>query len=84
MINTPAMALLSDGVETAGIGQGFGFALVNLVWASGQVVGTVAGGALAGATSDAVVYLALAVACAATLAGVLRHIPRVALAGDRA
>ncbi len=84
MINTPAMALLSDGIESARIGQGFGFALVNLVWASGQVVGTIAGGALASATSDAVVYLALAVVCAATLAGVLRHSPRAALAGDRA
>ncbi|MFL5817130.1 MAG: MFS transporter [Conexibacter sp.] len=84
MINTPAMALLSDGVESAGIGQGFGFALVNLVWAGGQVVGTVAGGALAGATSDAAVYVVLAVACAATLAGVLRHNPRAALVSDRA
>ena len=64
MINTPAMALLSDGVESAGIDQGFGFALVNLVWAGGQVVGTIAGGALAGATSDAAVYLVLAVVCA--------------------
>ncbi len=83
MINTPAMALLSDGIATAGIGQGFGFALVNLVWAGGQVVGTVAGGALAGATSDAIVYVALAIVCGATLVGVLRHSPRVALAGDR-
>jgi MFS family permease len=84
MINTPAMALLSDGVESARIGQGFGFALVNLVWAGGQVVGTIAGGALAAATSDAVVYVALAVVCAATLGGVLRHSPRTALVGDRA
>jgi MFS family permease len=84
MINTPAMALLSDGVETARIGQGFGFALVNLVWAGGQVVGTVAGGALAGATSDAVVYFLLAGVCAAALVGVLRYTPRVVFAGDRA
>lgn len=83
MINTPAMALLSDGVESAGIDQGVGFALVNLVWAGGQVVGTIAGGALAGATSDAAVYLVLAVVCGAALVGVLRHSPRPALAGTR-
>jgi MFS family permease len=83
-LNTPAMALLSDGVETAGIDQGFGFALVNLVWASGQVIGTVAGGALAAATSDALAYLALAAMCAATL-GIMarRRDPRPALAADR-
>lgn len=83
-LNTPAMAWLSDGVEAAGIGQGFGFALVNLVWASGQVVGTIAGGALAGATSDAVAYLALALVCAATLGMMLRHGRQPALAGGRA
>jgi MFS family permease len=66
-LNTPVMALLSDNVDAAGIDQGFGAALVNLVWASGHVIGSVAGGALAGATSDAVVYLLLAAVCAATL-----------------
>jgi MFS family permease len=70
-INTPAMTLLSDGVEAAGLDQGFGFALTNLVWAGGQVVGTIGGGALAGASSDAVVYLALAGACALTLGSLL-------------
>src|SRR5829696_2377543 len=70
-VNTPAMTLLSDGIESARLDQGFGFALTNLVWAGGQVVGTVAGGALAGATSDAFVYLALAGICGLTLAGVI-------------
>lgn len=86
VLNTPAMALLSDGVEAAGLEQGFGFALVNLVWAGGQVLGSVAGGALAGATSDAVAYVALAVVCAATLWRVARPLGRAepALAGERA
>ncbi len=65
-INTPAMALLSDRVEAARLDQGFGFALVNLVWAGGQVLGAIAGGALAGATGDALVYVVLAGVCALT------------------
>jgi MFS family permease len=65
--NTPANALIADGVADVGVDQGFGFSLVNLSWAAGQVLGTVAGGALAGATSDAVPYLVLAGLCAATL-----------------
>ena len=72
-MNTPAMAMLSDSVDAAEIDQGFGAALVNLVWASGQVIGTIGGGAVAGATSDAVAYLLLAVVCAGTLAVVARR-----------
>ncbi|HEU4722707.1 MAG TPA: MFS transporter [Gemmatimonadaceae bacterium] len=69
IVNTPAMTLMSDGVEGAGLEHGLGFAIVNLVWGGGQVVGAVAGAALADATSDAVPYLLLAAVCAATLAG---------------
>jgi len=69
IVNTPAMTLLSDGVEAVGLQHALGFAIVNLVWGGGQVLGAVAGGAVAGATSDAVPYLALAAICTATLAG---------------
>jgi MFS family permease len=69
IVNTPAMTVLSDGVEGAGLEHGLGFAIVNLVWGGGQVIGAVAGAALAGATSDTVPYLLLAVVCAGTLAG---------------
>jgi MFS family permease len=69
IVNTPAMTVLSDGVEGAGLEYGLGFAIVNLVWGGGQVVGAVAGAAVAGATSDAVPYLLLAVVCAGTLVG---------------
>lgn len=69
IVNTPAMTLMSDGVEGAGLEHGLGFAIVNLVWGGGQVIGAVAGGAVAGATTDAVPYLALAVLCAVTLIG---------------
>jgi MFS family permease len=69
IVNTPAMTVLADGVEGAGLEHGLGFAIVNLVWGGGQVLGAVGGAALAGATSDAVPYLALAVVCAGTLVG---------------
>jgi MFS family permease len=69
IVNTPAMTVLSDGVEGAGLEHGLGFAIVNLVWGGGQVIGAVAGAALAGATSDTVPYLLLAAVCGATLAG---------------
>ena len=35
----PATALLSDAAEATGLDQGFAFALVNLAWAGGQVLG---------------------------------------------
>ncbi|MGB2711730.1 MAG: MFS transporter [Conexibacter sp.] len=71
-LNTPAMTLLADGVEHVGLDHGVGFALVNLVWSSGQVGGAIAGGALAAATTDTTAYLALAAICGVTLGAVLR------------
>jgi MFS family permease len=83
--NTPAMALLSDGIDATGLDQGFGFALVNLTWATGQVLGAIGGGALARATSDAVAYVLLAAVCLATLAVMARAAaaPREAAARSR-
>ena len=52
----PAMALLSDASEEAGLDQGLAFALANLAWAVGHLVGSGGGGALADATADAVPY----------------------------
>ncbi len=67
----PAMAMLSDAADHARVQQGFAFALVNLAWATGQVAGTGAGGALADVTSDAVPLSLAAALCAATLAFLL-------------
>jgi len=67
IVNTPAMTLLSDGVEEIGLDYGLGFAIVNLVWGGGQVVGAVGGGGLAAITSDTAAYLLLAGICTATL-----------------
>jgi MFS family permease len=67
----PAMAMLSDASEEAGLDQALAFSISNLAWAAGHLLGSGAGGALADATADAVPYGLLSLACAATLAGVL-------------
>jgi hypothetical protein len=67
----PAMAMLSESSEDAGLGQALAFSISNLGWALGHVVGGGAGGALADATADAVTYALLGAACAITLAAVL-------------
>ena len=65
----PAMALLSDAAEETGLDQALAFSISNLAWAAGHVLGAGVGGTLADATSDAVPYGLLAVACGATLTG---------------
>jgi MFS family permease len=67
----PAMAMLSDSSEKAGLDQALAFSIGNLAWSLGHVLGGGAGGALADATADALVYGLLGVTCALTLAGVI-------------
>jgi MFS family permease len=67
----PAMAMLSDASEEAGLDQALAFSIANLAWALGHVLGGGAGGALADATADAVTYGLLGATCAVTLVGVL-------------
>jgi len=67
----PAMAMLSDASERARLDQALAFSISNLGWASGHLVGSAAGAALADATTDAVPYGLLGLACAVTLAGVI-------------
>jgi MFS family permease len=64
----PATALLSDAATGSGLDQGFAFALVNLAWASGQIIGGSGGGSLADLTSDRVPYALIAALCALTAA----------------
>jgi len=85
----PGTALLSDGAERAGIGQGLGFALLNLAWAPGHVVGSAAGGAIADTAGDALPYLLLAGVCTLALLAVERgplavRSPKPAPTGARA
>ncbi len=67
----PAMAMLSDASERAGLDQALAFSISNLAWAAGHLIGSGGGGALADATADAVPYGLLGLACAATLVGVI-------------
>jgi MFS family permease len=67
---TPAMSHLTDLSEHRGLDYAYGFALVNVAWAPGQAFGAAFGGALARATSDAVPYLLLSLACLLSLAAV--------------
>jgi MFS family permease len=63
----PAMALLSDAAEAAGLSQGYAMALINLAWAAGQIIGAAGGGTLANVTSDAVPFALSAGLCVTTL-----------------
>ncbi len=71
----PAMALLSDEIESARVQQGFAFAFTNIAWSAGQLVGNGGGGALAEATADAVSYGVVAALFVVTLAALTRRPP---------
>jgi MFS family permease len=75
-IFAPASALVSAGAQHLRLNQGIAFALSNLTWAAGQTIAAAGGGALAQATSDLVPYSLLAVACLATMAGLLRRVQK--------
>ena len=77
---SPAMAMLSDAAEALGVDQALGFALVNVGWGLGQVLGASGGASAAEAFGDAAVYLALAAVSAATFVALARHRPRRATA----
>jgi MFS family permease len=69
---TPAMALLSDASEARGLGHAFGFALMNLAWAPGHLIGSASSGALAQVSSDAVPLLLASTLCLGTLFAIAR------------
>ena len=84
LIWTPAMALLSDNAEAAGLDLAFASALVSLAWAGGQVIGGSALAGLADATADAWAYALIAALFALTLSAVaLRRRDRVPAGGGR-
>jgi MFS family permease len=49
----PALTMLSEMAEASGLHQGYAAGLSNMAWASGQVVGGVAGAGAAGAVGNA-------------------------------
>ena len=63
----PGLAMLSAGADRTGLDQSFAFALMNLAWASGEGVGSLAGGTLGQHFGDAVPYCAAAALCLVTL-----------------
>lgn len=80
----PALTMLSEAAEAMHLHQGFSAGLSNMAWASGQVVGGVVGGSIAGVTGNAVPSVAIAVLLLATVAyayRVLAPVPEEALAG---
>jgi MFS family permease len=69
----PAMALLTDAADDAGLGHAMAIAIANLGWAVGHVVGGGAGSALADLTADAVPYALLSALCLLALLTVARE-----------
>ncbi len=69
LIWTPAMALLSDDAEAAGLDLAFATALVSLAWAGGQVVGGSLVVAFADVTSDGAAYALLSALFVLTFTG---------------
>jgi MFS family permease len=68
----PALALLADAAEAAGLDQGLAAALMNLAWGVGVVLGSGGSGAIAKAAGDAVPAILIAALCAVTLLGLAR------------
>jgi predicted MFS family arabinose efflux permease len=68
----PGLALLSAGAERRHLEQAVAFAVMNLAWSIGEAGGAAGGARLADAAGDAVPYLLLAAASAASLAALVR------------
>ena len=68
----PGTSLLSEGIESAGVHQSLGFALMNLAIGPGFIVGSALGGVLASVTGDKVPYLIVAGLAGAALVVVRR------------
>jgi len=81
MFWAPAMAMLSDASEEAGLDPGLAASLMNLTWAGGQVLGGIIGGGLGDVAGDGVAYGLLVAACVVTLAVALSR-RRVGLAAE--
>lgn len=68
----PALTLIADVAESSDLHQGFAAGVSNMAWASGQVVGGIGGGVVAGITGDADPSLAVALLLAVTVAYAFR------------
>ena len=68
MLWSPAMAMLTDGAEAAGVNLGLAFGFTNLGWGVGHAIGGVVGPAVADAGGNDLAYTGLAVLSAIALA----------------
>jgi MFS family permease len=78
----PAMTLISDSAAASGLHQGYAIGVTNMAWAAAQVLGGVAGAAVAGATGDAVPSIAIAVLLALTIFYAFRSLAAPPLAAE--
>jgi hypothetical protein len=64
---SPAMAMLSDGSEAAGLDLGLAFGFTNLGWGMGHTLGAVIGPAVADSGGNDLAYMCLAALSAVAL-----------------
>jgi len=64
----PALTMLSEAAESSALHQGFAAGLSNIAWASGQVVGGLAGGSVASVAGNAAPSFAIVALLLATVA----------------
>jgi MFS family permease len=77
----PAMTVISDIAEASDLHQGYAGGVSNMAWASGQVIGGVGGGVVAGATGNALPGIAIALLLLATVPYAFRMIDSEPVAG---
>lgn len=70
----PAITVISDIADGSDLHQGFAAGLSNIAWASGQVIGGVGAGVVAGATGNAAPGIAIALLMLATVLYAFRAI----------
>lgn len=68
----PSMSLITDAAERAGLALAFASMMLNLAWATGEVVGAPAAATISQATSDTVPILILSAIMLVTLIPVVR------------
>ncbi len=64
----PALTMLSEAAESTGLHQGFSAGLSNMGWATGQVIGGIAGGAAASLAGNALPSFAIVALLLVTVA----------------
>jgi MFS family permease len=68
----PAMSVITDSAERAGVALAFSSMLLNMAWALGEMIGAPTAASISQATSDAVPFTLLAALMAVTLIPVVK------------